>query len=44
MDPSCREQYLDDKDFMEVFGMSKSDFSSQPKWKQVSQKKAKELF
>lgn len=44
MDPSCREQYLDDKEFVEVFGMSKSEFASQPKWKQVSAKKAKELF
>eukprot|EP00752_Nemacystus_decipiens_P014256 g12677.t1 len=44
VDPSCREQYLDDKEFVEVFGMSKSEFASQPKWKQVSQKKAKELF
>ena len=44
VDPSCREQYLDDKEFVEVFGMSKSEFASQPKWKQLSQKKAKELF
>lgn len=44
VDPSCREQYLDDTDFMEVFGMSKADFATQPKWKQVSAKKAKELF
>lgn len=44
MDHSCREQYLDDKEFMEVFGMSKDEFAGQPKWKQVSSKKAKELF
>ncbi|CAM9687861.1 unnamed protein product, partial [Ectocarpus fasciculatus] len=44
VDPSCREQYLDDKEFVEVFGMSKADFAKQPKWKQVSAKKAKELF
>ena len=44
VDPSRREQYLDDKEFIEVFGMSKSDFASQPKWKQVWAKKVKELF
>lgn len=44
MDPSCREQYLSDAEFKEVFGMSKAEFAGQPKWKQVSSKKAKELF
>ncbi|CAM9773741.1 unnamed protein product [Ectocarpus sp. 12 AP-2014] len=44
VDPSCREQYLGDEEFVEVFGMSKADFAKQPKWKQVSAKKAKELF
>lgn len=44
VDPSCREQYLDDKEFVEVFGMSKAAFSAQPKWKQVAARKAKELF
>lgn len=44
VDPSCREQFLSDTEFNEVFGMSKSDFAAQPKWKQVAAKKAKELF
>ncbi|CAM9327892.1 unnamed protein product, partial [Choristocarpus tenellus] len=44
VDPSCREQYLSDTEFFEVFGMSKADFLAQPKWKQQSQKKAKSLF
>lgn len=44
VDLSCREQYLDDKEFVEIFGMSKADFAKQPKWKQVSAKKTKELF
>ncbi|CAN0502590.1 unnamed protein product [Discosporangium mesarthrocarpum] len=44
VDPSCREQYLSDEEFYEVFGMTKADFAAQPKWKQQSQKKSKGLF
>ena len=44
VDPSCREQYLSDAEFVEVFGMSKAEFAKQAKWKQVAAKKAKELF
>lgn len=44
VDPSCRELYLSDAEFAEVFGMAKAEFSKQPKWKQVAAKKEKELF
>eukprot|EP00904_Undaria_pinnatifida_P007549 jgi/Undpi1/3924/HiC_scaffold_16.g07292.m1 len=44
VDPLCREQYLSEKEFADVFGMSKASFATQPKWKQVSAKKSKELF
>ena len=42
--PTHKEQYLADMQFNEVFGMTKSDFNKQPKWKQSNQKKAKNLF
>ncbi|CAN0324032.1 unnamed protein product, partial [Laminaria digitata] len=44
VDPLCREQYLSEAEFKELFGMSKANFATQPKWKQVSAKKSKELF
>lgn len=44
VDPSCREQFLNDEEFLEVFGMSKAEFAEQPKWRQMAAKKEKELF
>jgi len=44
VDPSRREMYLSDADFMETFGMSKAEFDKMPKWKQTVQKQEKKLF
>ncbi|CAJ1354843.1 unnamed protein product, partial [Effrenium voratum] len=44
VDPSRREQYLSDAEFLSVFGMPFGDFQKQPKWKQQNVKKAKDLF
>jgi len=44
VDTSKLEVYLSTVEFSKVFGMSKTDFSILPKWKQVSLKKQKGLF
>jgi len=44
VDPSKKEAYLSDAEFQTVFGMDYPAFGKLPKWKQQSQKKAKELF
>ena len=44
IDPTRRELYLSDADFMSFFKISKDEFLQQPKWKQVSQKKKFRLF
>ena len=33
LDKTALEQYLDDKDFAAVLGMSRAEFSGLPKWK-----------
>lgn len=42
--PDHKEDALSDKDFQDVFGVSKADFAAQPKWKQTEQKKKHKLF
>jgi gelsolin len=42
--PDEKEKHLSDADFQEAFGMSKSDFEKQPKWKQQAAKKDAGLF
>jgi len=42
--PEAKEQALSDKEFQDVFGMSKADFAAQPKWKQTDAKKKHKLF
>ena len=44
IDPTRRELYLSDADFMSYFQITKDEFLLQPKWKQVSQKKKFRLF
>jgi len=44
LDTSKKEAYLSDVEFVNVFGMSKSEFARQPKWKQEHMKKSKDLF
>lgn len=44
IDPTRRELYLSDEVFFDNFKMSKDAFLSQPKWKQVNQKKQLRLF
>jgi len=44
IDPTRRELYLSNEDFMTYFKITKDEFLQQPKWKQVSQKKKFRLF
>lgn len=44
VDPSSKEDSLNDADFKEVFGMAKEAFHALPKWKQQNLKKEKGLF
>eukprot|EP00753_Platysulcus_tardus_P014808 PLAT4544.1.p1 GENE.PLAT4544.1~~PLAT4544.1.p1 ORF type:complete len:858 (-),score=452.55 PLAT4544.1:277-2784(-) len=44
VDPTCKEQYLSDAEFMTVFGCSKAEFASLKKWKRNDKKKAAGLF
>lgn len=44
VDVTCKEKYLSDDEFVEVFGITKEEFYSLPKWRQVNQKKKAELF
>ncbi|XP_053142779.1 villin-1 isoform X2 [Hemicordylus capensis] len=44
VDPSRREEYLSEEDFLAVFAMSRQDFAALPKWKKQSLKKEKGLF
>ena len=44
VDPAKKEAYLDDKQFQEVFNLSKDDFNNLKKWKQTELRKAKGLF
>jgi hypothetical protein len=44
IDLKVKELYLADSDFAELFGVSKEEFSAQPKWKQSKAKKQHGLF
>ena len=44
VDPTIREQYMEDEEFEEVMGMSKEAFNETPKWKQQKLKEAAQLF
>ncbi|CAG5982213.1 unnamed protein product [Menidia menidia] len=44
VDPTQKEKYLSDSDFMDVFGITKDDFVNLPQWKQLNMKKEKGMF
>ncbi len=44
VDPTKREEYLDDETFSKVFGMNKDAFRAMPKWKRDDAKKKNGLF
>nr|XP_020647717.1 villin-1 isoform X1 [Pogona vitticeps] len=44
VDPSRKEDYLSDEDFLAAFGMSRQDFAALAPWKKQSLKKEKGLF
>lgn len=44
IEAGSRETYLSDASFLTVFGMSKSEFAAQPKWKRDKAKKEHGLF
>ncbi|XP_053569745.1 villin-like protein [Bombina bombina] len=44
VDPSRKEMYLSDADFVSILGVPKTQFYQMPKWKQQSMKKEKGLF
>lgn len=44
VNPSQKEQYLSDADFLALFGVEKAAFGGMPKWKQQAAKKKHNLF
>jgi len=44
VDPSKKEEYLSDAEFVQVLGLQREEFSSLPAWKQVNLKKNAGLF
>ncbi|XP_040014789.1 advillin isoform X2 [Xiphias gladius] len=44
VDPTQKEKHLSDSDFSYVFGITKDDFASLPRWKQLNLKKEKGMF
>eukprot|EP01091_Cochliopodium_minus_P004352 TRINITY_DN1423_c0_g1_i4.p1 TRINITY_DN1423_c0_g1~~TRINITY_DN1423_c0_g1_i4.p1 ORF type:complete len:1316 (+),score=543.79 TRINITY_DN1423_c0_g1_i4:356-3949(+) len=44
VDPAKLEEYLDEGDFPEAFGMTKDEYLKQPKWKQMELKKKTKIF
>lgn len=44
VDPTCKEKYLTDEDFHDVFKMTQEEFYAKPKWKQIELKKRCGLF
>nr|XP_034983611.1 villin-1 isoform X2 [Zootoca vivipara] len=44
VNPSRKEDYISDEDFLSVFGMSRQNFAALPQWKQQNLKKEKGLF
>ncbi|XP_054640381.1 advillin [Dunckerocampus dactyliophorus] len=44
VDPAQRERYLTETDFCNIFGITKDQFASLPRWRQLNLKKQKGLF
>nr|XP_056717075.1 villin-1 [Euleptes europaea] len=44
VNPSRKEDYLSEEDFVTIFGVSRQDFATLPQWKQQALKKEKGLF
>lgn len=44
IDPSRKEDYLSDTEFVQVFGLDREEFSALPNWKKTNLKKAKNMF
>ena len=44
VDPTRKEAYLTEEQFVQVMGMSSDSFNALKKWKQTEIRKAKELF
>ncbi|XP_054827114.1 villin-1 isoform X1 [Eublepharis macularius] len=44
VNPSRKEDYLSEEDFIAVFGVSRQDYATLPQWKQQALKKEKGLF
>ncbi|TKS71502.1 Advillin p92 [Collichthys lucidus] len=44
VDPTQKERHLSDSDFTVVFGITKDDYASLPRWKQLKLKKEKGMF
>ncbi|KAM4046007.1 advillin isoform 2-T3 [Anomaloglossus baeobatrachus] len=44
VDPTRKEAYLSDRDFISAFGMTRGEFSALPSWKQLNIKKQLGLF
>ncbi|XP_075250157.1 advillin-like isoform X2 [Convolutriloba macropyga] len=44
IDPTVKEQYLEDSDFQRVFRMSREEFNQKPHWKKIEIKKQVGLF
>ncbi|XP_041638672.1 advillin [Cheilinus undulatus] len=44
VEPTQKEKYLCDSDFCSVFGITKDEFVSLPRWKQLNMKKEKGMF
>ena len=44
VDPSTKELWLSDEEFMHIFGTVKDSFKSLPKWKQSKKKKEVGMF
>ena len=44
VDPSKKEEYLGDAEFLQVLGMDRDQFAALPQWKQVNLKRSKQLF
>jgi hypothetical protein len=44
VDMTCKESYLSDEEFLQVFKMSRADFNAQRAWRRQLQKKNVGLF
>ena len=44
IDPTNKEQYLDDAEFEQIFKMTRQEFVTKPQWKKIELKKQVGLF